>query len=284
MAAKNTKNKKPRESKKIIKKELSECEVKFQVLFDNVSSGVAIYETKNDGQDFYFMDFNRAAEEIEHIKKEELIGKNVKDVFPGVEKFGILDVFRRVYKTGIPEHLPVSIYKDERIAGWRENYVYRLPSGLIVAVYDDISARKHTELAAQMTDQCFRAIADYTYDWELWISPTGRVLWTNPAAERVTGYSVREIMSMPDFPGTIVYEQDRERMVRAFHSAINGSTGNDVEFRIVRKNGEITWVAVSWQPIYDDKGLSLGHRESIRDISERKEAQLKLEQALGRAL
>ncbi len=284
MAAKNTKNEKTHESKKVIKKELSECEVKFQVLFDNVSSGVAIYEARNDGQDFIIADFNRAAEEIEHVKKEDIIGRNVREVFPGVEKFGILDVFRRVYKTGVPEHHPISIYKDERIAGWRENYVYRLPSGQIVAVYDDISARKHTELAAHMTDQCFRAIADYTYDWEVWISPSGRVLWTNPAVQRVTGYSVKEVMSMLDYPNTIVYEEDRERIARAFRSAINGSTGNDVEFRVVRKNGNIIWAAVSWQPIYDDKGQSLGHRESIRDISERKEFQNKLEQALRKAL
>jgi len=280
MAAKNTNNKKPRASKKIIKKELSECEVKFQVLFNNVSSGVAIYETKNEGQDFTFVDFNRAAEEIEHIKKEELIGKNVKDVFPGVENFGILEVFRRVYKTGIPEHHPISIYKDDRIAGWRENYVYRLPSGQIIAVYDDISAKKHSELAASMTDQCFRAIADYTYDWEVWVSPEGRVLWTNPAVERITGYSVKEIMSMKNYPEEVVHELDRERIVRAFKSAVGGSTGNNIEFRVNRKDGNVIWCAVSWQPIYDNHGVSLGHRESIRDITERKEAQLELEKAV----
>ena len=278
MTAKDPKEKKLRVGKKQIKKDLGECEVKFQVLFDNVSSGVAIYETKNDGQDFIFADFNRAAEEIEHIKKEELLGRNVKDVFPGVEKFGILDVFRRVYKTGIPEHLPVSIYKDDRIAGWRENYVYRLPSGQIIAVYDDISSKKHSELAAQMTDQCFRAIANYTYDWEIWVSPSGRILWTNPAVERITGYSVREIMSMKDFPESILYEKDKERVIRAFNSAVKGSKGNDVEFRILRKDDKIIWAAMSWQPIYDDKGVSLGHRESIRDITVRKEVQLRLQE------
>jgi PAS domain S-box-containing protein len=284
MAAKNTNNLKPGISKRNIASELNECGVKFQVLFDNVSSGVAIYETKNDGQDFIIVDFNRAAEEIEHIKKVDIIGKNVKDVFPGVEKFGILDVFRRVYKTGVPEHLPVSIYRDERIAGWRENYIYRLPSGQVIAVYDDISAKKHSELVAQMTDQCFRAIADYTYDWEIWVSPTGRILWTNPAVLRITGYNVQEIMSMKDYPGALVFEQDRERINRAFRSAVNGSTGNDIEFRLVCKNGQVIWAAISWQPIYDDKGQSLGHRESIRDITERKEAQLKLEKAIGKAL
>jgi PAS domain S-box-containing protein len=284
MASNNTKNLKLNASKKDMEDELNECEAKLEVLFNNVSSGVAIYETKNDGQDFLIVDFNPAAEEIEHVKKEDIIGKNVMDIFPGVKKFGILDVFRRIYKTGVPEHLPISIYRDERIAGWRENFVYRLPSGKVIAVYDDISVKKHSELAAKMTDQCFRAIADYTYDWEIWVGPNGRILWTNPAVQRLTGYSVKEIMSMKDYPGAIVFEQDRERINRAFRSAVNGSTGNDVEFRIVRNNGQIIWVAISWQPIYDDKGQSLGHRESIRDINERKETQLKLEEALGKAL
>ena len=270
---------KPGNSGHSLEEELKEYQAKFKVLFGNVCSGVAIYEARNDGEDFVFVDFNPAAEQIEHIKKEELIGKGVKDVFPGVKQFGLLDVFRRVYKTGTPEHHPVSVYKDERIAGWRENYVYRLPSGQIVAVYDDVSARKRTELVTRMTDQCFRAIADYTYDWEVWVGPPGRVLWTNPAAQRVTGYSIKEIMAMSDYPGSVIYEQDRDRIERAFRSALKGSTGNDVQFRIVRKDGKVIWVEMSWQPIYDDEDNSLGHRESIRDITARKEAEDALEKA-----
>jgi len=259
--------------------ELKECQAKFKVLFDNVCSGIAIYEARNDGEDFIFVDFNPAAEQIEHVKKEELIGKSVTEVFPGVRQFGLFDVFQRVYKTGIPEHHPISVYKDERVAGWRENYVYRLPSGRIVAVYDDVSARKRTELVTKMTDQCFRAIADYTYDWEVWVGPPGRVLWTNPAAQRVSGYSIKEIMAMSDYPSSVVYEQDRGRIERAFQSALKGGTGNDVQFRIIRKDGKIIWVEMSWQPIYDDSGNSLGHRESIRDITARKKAEEELEKA-----
>jgi PAS domain S-box-containing protein len=259
--------------------ELKEYQAKFKALFDNVSSGVAIYEAINDGEDFIFVDFNAAAETIEHIKKEELIGKSVTEVFPGVKEFGLFEVFQRVYKTGTPEHHPISIYKDERIAGWRENYVYRLPSGQIVAVYDDVSARKRSELMTRMTDQCFKAIADYTYGWEVWVSPTSRVLWTNPAIKRVTGYSIKELMAMSDYPMCLIYKDDRDRMGRAFRSALEGSTGNEVEFRLECKDGKIIWVTMSWQPIYDDKGNSLGHRESIRDITIRKEAEQALEKA-----
>lgn len=279
METNNSKNGKPCGGQQHTEDELKEYQAKFKALFDNVSSGVAIYEARNDGEDFVFVDFNAAAEEIEQIKKEELIGKSVAEAFSGVKEFGLFDVFRRVYKTGMPEHHPVSVYKDERIAGWRENYVYRLPSGQIVAIYDDVSVRKRTELMTRMTDQCFRAIANYTYDWEVWVGPTSRVLWTNPAVERVTGYSIKELMAMSDYPTRVIYEEDRDRMDRAYRSALKGSTGNDVEFRIERKDGKIIWAAMSWQPIYDDKGNSLGHRESIRDITARKEAEQALEKA-----
>ena len=279
MKANKAKKANPCSSQEHPEDQLKEFQAKYQTLFDNVSSGVAIYEARNDGEEFIFVDFNPAAEEIEQIKKEKLIGKSVAEVFPGVKEFGLFDVFRRVYKTGTPEHLPVSVYKDERIAGWRENYVFRLPSGHVVAVYDDVSARKRTELVTRMTKECFRAIADYTYDWEVWVGPTGRVLWTNPAAERLTGYTIKEITAMSDYPTSLIHKEDRDRMGRAFRAAMKGGTGNDVQFRIERKDGGIIWAAMSWQPIYDDKGNSLGHRESIRDITARIQAEQALEKA-----
>jgi len=256
-----------------LEEELHECKAELDVLFNNVSSGVAIYEARNDGEDFIFVDFNAAAEQIEKINKQDVIGRSVLEVFPGVKEFGLFDVFQRVWKTGVPEHHPISTYKDQRIAGWRENYVFRLPSGHVVAVYDDVTEHKHSELAVRMSEQCFRAIADYTYSWEVWISPAGRLMWTNPAAQRVTGYNMREIMAMEDYPAPLVYEPDRARMARAFRPALRGSTGHDVTFRLERKDGKIIWAEISWLPIYDEKHVCLGHRESIRDITARKQAE-----------
>jgi len=116
---------------KELEAQLKQCRAEFKILFDNISSGVAVYEARSNGEDFIFTDFNSAAEKIEHVKKEQLIGKSVLEVFPGVTEFGLFAVFQRVWKTGVPEYHPVSTYKDERIAGWRENYVFKLPSGEI---------------------------------------------------------------------------------------------------------------------------------------------------------
>jgi len=106
-----------------------------------MSSGVAVYEAIRNGEDFIFKEFNIAGERIDNVKKEVLIGKSILEMFPGVKEFGLFDVFQRVWEIGKPEHHPIKLYKDERIGGWRDNYVYKLSSGEIVAVYDDITER-----------------------------------------------------------------------------------------------------------------------------------------------
>jgi PAS domain S-box-containing protein len=252
---------------------------KLSALTDHTASGVAVYEVVREGEDFVFVDLNRAAEKIEHVKRSEVIGRAVTDVFPGVREFGLLEVIRRVWKTGQAERHPISVYRDDRIAGWRENYVCRLPNGQIMAVYDDVTQHKRSELAARTSEQCFGAIANYTHGWEVWIGPTGRVLWTNPAATGITGYTIRELIAMGDYPLPLLHEDDRDRVMRAFRSALKGSTGSDLCFRLMRKDGRAVWVEMSWQPIRDESSSSLGHRQSIRDVTARKEAESALRQA-----
>ena len=255
--------------------DISISNARLRFLFDNIKSGVAVYRAVNKGEDFIFVDFNHSAEEMEGIKKENLIGKSVLEVFPGVKQFGLFDVFQRVWRTGQSEHHPISIYRDERGVRWRDNYVYRSPSGEVIAVYEDVTERKRSELALRMSEQRFRAIADYTYDWESWVSPGGNLLWVNPAVERISDYSVAECMKMAGFPMPMIYEQDSEKVAAVLRDARENVGGKceGVEFRIRRKDGAIIWVEMSWQSIFDNKGVFQGYRSSIRDITERKLAE-----------
>jgi signal transduction histidine kinase len=131
--------------RKLAEEALQISETRFRELFNNMSSGVAVYEAVDDGSDFVFKDFNMAGQRMEKTSREDAVGKRVTEIFPGVKEMGLLDVLRRVWQTGRAEQHPITLYKDGRISGWRENNVYKLPSGEIVAVYDDVTERKWAE-------------------------------------------------------------------------------------------------------------------------------------------
>ncbi|MFO8017064.1 MAG: HAMP domain-containing sensor histidine kinase [Promethearchaeia archaeon] len=125
-----------------VKQQLKQSEKKYWELFNNIRSGVAIYEAIDNGKDFKFVEINKFGEKLGEVKREEVLGKPVTKIFPGIKNFGLMKVFQRVWKTGKPEYYPPKLYKDNNIEGWRDNYVYKLPSGEIVAVYEDITREK----------------------------------------------------------------------------------------------------------------------------------------------
>lgn len=122
----------------------------------------------------------------------------------------------------------------------------------------------------------FRAIAEGTVDWESWISADGELLWVNGAVERFTGFTPSECLAMDDYPLPLIASSDRERMSRHLQDAEQGSTENNIEFRALHRDGSTPWMAISWQPLLDADGDSLGYRASVRDISEKHEMRERL--------
>jgi len=88
---------------------------------------------------------NQYGRKITNKSDDDIIGKKVTDIFPGLIKMGLFDVFKRVNNTGVSEELIDSIYKDDKISLWVYNYVYKLRSGEIVAIFDDITDKKRSE-------------------------------------------------------------------------------------------------------------------------------------------
>lgn len=133
----------------------------YHGLIENMRDGVAIYDAVDDGADFVFAAFNPAAARSARISADQVIGRRVRDVFPGVEAIGLFAVFKRVYRSGQPESHSTVHYADERVAMWVENYVFKLPGGELVAVYADVSEQKAAEQALLQSQATLEQMAYY---------------------------------------------------------------------------------------------------------------------------
>ncbi len=130
--------------------------------------------------------------------------------------------------------------------------------------------------ALKKSEARFHAIADYTYGVEAWFNPQGRLIWMNRSVERVTGYTTMECLLSANLVDMLVFEKDRKHARDVALKALRGSTGDNFEVRLKRKDGSIIWVVINWQPIYSATEEYLGLRVSADEIQSRKEAELKL--------
>jgi PAS domain S-box-containing protein len=128
------------------------------------------------------------------------------------------------------------------------------------------------------SEERFRALAEFTYDWEYWLSPDGDYLYVSPSCERITGYSSDEFQSTSQLLERIVHADDRANVTKHLREEpIEGSVVYPLEFRIITRNGEERWLEHVCQPVYSSGGNYLGRRGSNRDITERRRAEEALE-------
>ncbi|MFC1945910.1 PAS domain S-box protein [Chloroflexota bacterium] len=259
--------------------ELAVSRRKYAGLVESLNSGIAVYEAVDNGEDFVFVDFNRAGERIDNISRDEVIGRSVLEVFPSVREFDLFEVFQRVWRTGKPEHHPVALYQDDRISGWRENYVYRLASGEVVAIYEDITERKQAEQALWESEEFNSGLLERSPNPMLVINPDLSIRYVNPALERLTGFSADELVDCkPPYP--YWHEEDPSigiRMKRMVTSIQTGRTSRR-EVRFMKKSREDFWIELNALTVEQD-GKPKYHLANWVDITERKQAEQALRES-----
>ncbi|MBN1427527.1 MAG: PAS domain S-box protein [Anaerolineae bacterium] len=142
----------------------------------------------------------------------------------------------------------------------------------------ELEQRESAQAEALLHDdeERYRMIAEYTYDWEYWRAPGGKIVYTSRSCERITGYRAEEFVEDSIFLNTIIHPDDLPAVEQ--HNALvqqreDEHTVHELEFRVIRKDGKERWIGHTCRSIHRADGTSLGRHATNRDITERKQAE-----------
>jgi PAS domain S-box-containing protein len=134
-------------------------------------------------------------------------------------------------------------------------------------------------VAYDLNDEAFRLLVQSVVDYAIFmLDPKGRVTSWNPGAERIKGYSADEIVGKHF--STFYTEEDRKGGLpkRVLETARKEGKFEGEGWR-VRKDGSRFWASVVIDAMRNSKGELVGFAKVTRDMTEKREAQRRLEDA-----
>ncbi|OYT17749.1 MAG: hypothetical protein B7C24_01100, partial [Bacteroidetes bacterium 4572_77] len=249
---------------------LKESEERYKRLVNNSNSLIS----EIDEDSYKITSCNLAFARMLNKEPEQLVGKNIKELLPP-------DVSQRRigYGEKALKENKIQIFEDERNGRYFVNSFIPVITNehrFFQTVSYDITDRKLAEQAIKANEERFRTVADYTYDWEYWESPKGKILYISPSCERITGYSPDEFKQNPELLMSIIHPDDINKWENHKHHSFDKAEMETIEFRIISKSGKEYWIGHVCQTIFNENNVNIGIRGSNRDITEKKNTDQKL--------
>jgi PAS domain S-box-containing protein len=199
-----------------------------------------LLESITDG--FYFLDpnwtvlyFNKQAERILQIPREDITGTNLWTRFP--EEYGKEFYKRFKYSFESQQALHFEEYLD-RLAIWGELTVYPSPAGISVH-FRDISERKKQEFLLREMNHNYTMILKATSGaiWE-YQGDKRTYHWHNEHFKELFGYDIVDVPVSDSFWHSLIHPEDRQQRLKQLTAQIqNGYEVDRCEYRFLKADG-----------------------------------------------
>ena len=251
-----------------VRAEEREAQERFQLIFETSPDAIDISRL-DDG---YIMDANDKFISQSGFSIEELVGNTTLNLGLWTNLNERKKFIRILKRNRYCENFEIELRKKDGttfIGLTSSKLMYFNGEEYALNLIRDITERKAFEQTLKTNEEKFKTIANYTANLEMWIGVSGELIWINPAVKNFTDYYPEEFMAMPDFLENLVFKDDISMVREKYYCALNNveESGNDIEFRYVRKDNTVFWITVNWSRVYNAAGKVLGIRVSGKDIT-----------------
>ncbi len=257
---------------------LGESEERYRDIFNNSTDFVYTLDLEGN-----FTDVNRAAERLTGYTRDELLKMNYRDYTSPAANGEIFNAFHKVFETGKPlQDFLLELKVKDGIMKYFETSVGLLRKGGEIVGFQgssrDITDRVNAERALRRSEAKYRMILESIEDGYYEVDLKGNLTFFNDALYRIYGYSRDELMRMNirDLTDPKTSQKGYEVFNAVFAT---GNPSRGFEWKTLRKDGTEGHLSASVSLMRDTEGQPIGFRGIIRDITESRQLQSKLQQA-----
>ncbi|HJH29928.1 MAG TPA: PAS domain S-box protein [Methanosarcinaceae archaeon] len=268
--------------RKQAEKSVKESELRYRSLTDDVldtlSVGIFILDS-----DFQVVWVNHALERYFGLRRKEIIGKDkrqlirerIKNIFEDPVYF-TEKLFATYDDNTYIEHFECHIVPDsEREERWLEHWSQPIQSGLYaggrVEHYSDITERKQADDLLRLSEERYRTIFETAANFITSVNEEGIIMDCNDQIINFLGYEREEIIGQS--MGKIIHPDYIEKADKSLAGILETGFLYDLEYKMVRKDGEIIDVLTNSSGINKRNGVYERTICITSDITERKQAE-----------
>lgn len=242
--------------------ELKSSENKYRSLIERVSDAFTALD-----KNWNYTYANKKAGEILGVKPENLMGRNIWEIFPDAVNHPFYHAYQRAMET--QEYVWVEDYYQP-LGKWIENHIYPSQDGITV-FFKDVTDIKEITLSLQQNEEKYRSLIEQASDGIVITDMEGAILEVNNSIKKIIGFGEEELIGYNI--ATFLPEEDNYTNPLRINELMQGRSLL-YERRLLKKDGTILDVEVNSKMASSHTLIGF-----IRDISERKKVEAALKQS-----
>ena len=256
---------------------LRKSEERYRMLFTNMTEAFfladIIYSEDGKPFDFRFLEINPAFELQTGKKREKILGKSFLDVSANTnltDTDNFLEVALSGKSTSFEMFSPAT-------GKYFEVYAFSPEKGKLAAILKNITDRKQIEESLYKNEEKYRNIVETSNEGISLNDGKGLLTYTNQKMAEMLGYDISEIIgrNILDF----VEDIDDSVVTNSIQRQLQDNI-QSYDFKLLRKDRSPLWVFVNIKSFLDEDGKFIGSLNMFTDVTERKNAEMKLKETL----